>query len=64
MAQEDPFTQEDLAKMKTGLEKLHDADAQIRKAQSAGINMDAQAKRTKELRVQLTQIKQTYFPGQ
>ncbi len=64
MAEDSPLGAEDLAQMKLGINKLNDADNQIRKAQSAGIEMGPHAAKTKELREQLTRIKQVYFPGQ
>jgi len=39
MGVSDPLTDDDLAQMKIGVEKLDEADAQIRKAQSAGIDI-------------------------
>lgn len=64
MAEAGPLGPEDLAQMKLGIDKLNEADNQIRKAQSAGIEMGPQSTKTKELREQLTKIRQVYFPGQ
>lgn len=64
MAEPGPLGPEDLAQMKLGIDKLNEADNQIRKAQSAGIDMGKHATKTKELREQLTRIRQVYFPGQ
>lgn len=64
MPQDSPLGQEDLVNMKDGLRRLDEADNLIKKSISAGIDMSVQQKRTRELREQVTRIKQTFFPGQ
>lgn len=64
MADENPFTAEDLARMKEGLVKLNSADNLIKKSIQAGIEMGPQQAETRELREKLTRMKSTFFPGQ
>lgn len=58
-----PLTEDHFNEIKMQLKNLNEADAQIRKATSAGIDMTAQQKQTADMRVQLMKIAQAYFPG-
>jgi hypothetical protein len=58
-----PLTDEHFQEMRKQLANLDEADAQIRKAIQAGIDMSAQQKQTAEMRTQLMKIAQAYFPG-
>ncbi len=63
MPESDPLTDQDLESMKEGLKRLDEADNLIKKSISAGIDMKSQQERSREARVQITRIKQTFFPG-
>lgn len=63
MPDDNPLTDQDLQSMNEGLEKLKVAESLIEKSIRAGIDMSEQAKRTREVKEQLTRIKQTFFPG-
>lgn len=58
-----PLDETDLTQMKEALKDLDDADADIKLAEQAGINMDAQKTLSRETRTQITKIKQTFFPN-
>ena len=62
MAQQ-PLAEADLDEINRNLEQLNEADAQIRTAEQAGLDVTAFKQQAKEQRQQLLRIKQTYFPG-
>lgn len=63
MPDDNPLTEQDLESMNEGLDKLKVAESLIEKSIRAGIDMSDPAKRTRELKEQLTRIKHTFFPG-
>lgn len=54
----------DLDQIKAQIANLDKADAEIRRAKSAGIDVSSQEQESKTARQQLLQIKNAYFPGQ
>jgi hypothetical protein len=58
-----PVGIEDLDQIKERLKDLDLADVEIAKAERAGIPMAEQRQKSQDMRRQLLQIKQTYFPG-
>jgi len=62
-ADSSPLTEEHFEEMKVQLRNLDEADAQIRRAITGGIDMAAQQKQTADMRVQLMKLAQAYFPG-
>jgi hypothetical protein len=59
-----PLGPADLEELKLQLGKLDQADREIDKAVRAGLDMTGQKTRVRELREQLTKVRQSYFPGQ
>lgn len=57
-----PLTQEHKAEIDRQLAALKEADAEIKRAQLAGIDVAEQAQEVVRLRDQLTKIKAAYFP--
>ncbi len=57
-----PLTAEHKAEIERQLSALKEAEAEIKRAQLAGIDVSEQAKQVAELRDQLTKIKAAYFP--
>lgn len=60
---EHPLTSQDLDQLNTNLENLNVADAQIRQAEQAGIDVTVLKEQARANRNQLLKIKQSYFPG-
>ena len=58
-----PLGDRDLDDIRLQMKNLEEAERQIEKAMNAGLDVTAQRAQAKQLREQLTRIKQTYFPG-
>jgi hypothetical protein len=58
-----PLTEEHLASINQALEAADRANAQIKLAKMAGIDVSAQESQLKTSVDSLTRIKQVYFPG-
>jgi hypothetical protein len=58
-----PLTEDHLTLLKDGFSRLDQAERMIQKAHLAGIDVTEQKKGVTELRKQLRQIGNTYFPG-
>lgn len=56
-----PFTLEEL---RDRISELNDADAFLKKAIAAGIDMSKQQAQTAEIRQQLMKFAQAFYPGQ
>lgn len=59
----EPLGEADLEAMKSRLDDLAKAEAIIEKAIRGGIDMSGQRTKARELRTQLTQLKNSFFPG-
>jgi phage terminase large subunit-like protein len=59
-----PLTDADLAELKVKLSELDQADKLIEQAKRAGIDVEPQLQRAKELRDKLQRLKQAFWPGQ
>lgn len=57
-----PLTADDLKTINENLAALKEAEAEIKRATLAGIDVADQATQVKELAEQLTKIKGAYFP--
>jgi hypothetical protein len=60
---ESPFTEDDLAEMTRRLQELDKADRIIQRASRGGINVETLQSTSRELREQLTKLKNAFFPG-
>jgi hypothetical protein len=58
-----PLGDRDYDDIKARMKDLEEAERQIDKAMNAGLDVTAQREQAKQLRAQLTRIKQTYFPN-
>ncbi len=58
-----PLTDTDLEEMKVRLAELDEAELLIQQAIRGGIDVKAQQERVRELRDQLTRMRQSFFPG-
>ncbi len=58
-----PLTDVDFDEIKLQLQNLTDVDAEIKRAESAGLDMAAQKKEATLARNQLTKLRQAYFPN-
>jgi len=58
-----PLNEIDLTKINEGLAALEAASAQIKQAESAGLDMTSQKQQYKEQRDKLLKMKQAYFPN-
>ena len=59
----EPLGESELQQMKDKLDDLAKAEAIIDKAIRGGIDMSTQRAKARELRQQLTQLKNSFFPG-
>lgn len=59
-----PLAEKDLQEINLNLDQLLAADEQIKLAERAGLNVEAQKETARTLRNQLLKVKQTYFPGE
>lgn len=57
-----PLTPEDKAKIEEHLRLLTEAEADVRRAEAAGIDVSEEKARLAETKSQLQKIKQAYFP--
>ncbi len=57
-----PLTAEHKAVIDAQLEAIKQAETEIKRAKSAGIDVSEFEQQAKDLREQLTRIKQAYFP--
>ncbi len=64
MAEEGPLGPADLIELKQKLVELDKADKLIEQAKRAGIDVEGQQAKTRELRDKLMKMKQSFFPGQ
>lgn len=58
-----PLTQDDINQLNEQLKTVTFAESEIRKAESAGIDMTEQKAQLKDTKAQLLRIKNTYAPG-
>ncbi len=59
-----PLKAADLVELTAQLARLQTAELEIERAERAGIDLADQKTRVRDLRTQLSKIKQAYFPGQ
>jgi len=58
-----PLTEKDFEDMQDRLRQLDQAEETIRRAQTAGLDFTEQQKQVRELRAQITKIRNSFFPG-
>jgi hypothetical protein len=61
--EDSPFTEDDLARMQEQLKNLDRADRIINRASRGGIDVSTMSQTSRELRDQLTKLKNAFFPG-
>lgn len=59
-----PLVEKDLVEINLRLDQLLQAEEQIKLAERAGLDVEAQKGSARDLRNQLLKVKQTYFPGE
>lgn len=63
MALENPLNEQDYQTMEANLQRLRDLQAELSRAQSAGVDVAERKKQVSALITNINKLKAAYFPG-